>query len=145
MIRTAIVVCLCTIAAACGGTHGNVGQYWVQGTPDEVYDNMREIASDSTSGVLVVDNEDYGLKPYLRLTIKTPGYLIKGITLHVTPPFTRNGIAGCRVGIVDVRRKDGVNCHSGECTALEIVEGRRAAEEFVMKRMRASRSLEFLD
>lgn len=140
-----IFVSIGLLVSGCGGTHGHVGQYWVPGTTDEIYDTLRDIAADSASGVSVVDNEDYGIKPYLRVTILTPGYTIKGITLRVSTLLERDGVQGCRVSIVDVRRKDGVNCHSGDCEAKEVEEGKKAAEAFLIEPLRRSFRVELLD
>ncbi|OJX58827.1 MAG: hypothetical protein BGO89_03445 [Candidatus Kapaibacterium thiocyanatum] len=140
-----IVVLIGLLVSACGGTHGHVGQYWVPGTTDEIYDTLHDIAADSASGVSLVDNEDYGLKPYLRVTILTPGYSIKGVTLRVSTPLERDGARGCLVSIVDVRRKDGVNCHSGDCAAKEVEEGKKAAEAFLMGPLRRSFRVDLID
>lgn len=147
MKRDSLIVgfLMCCLLVACGGTHGNVGQYWVQGKPDEVYDLLRSIAGDSASGVELVDNESFGTKPYMKLTITAPGYAIKGITIVISDPVEHNGIMGCLISIAYVRRIDGNNCSSGTCESTEIAQGQQAADQFLINPLRRSMRVDFLD
>lgn len=137
-----LVYCL---LSSCGGTHGNVGKYWVQGTPDEVYDLLQRIASDSAGGIRLVENDDYGAKPYLRVVITSPGYAIKGITVVVSPPIKHDGLMGCWIGIAFIQRKGGYHCSSGTCESAEIAQGQQAADQFLISPLRRSMRVEFLD
>lgn len=130
---------------ACGGTHGNVGQYWAQGSPDEVYGLLQKIARDSGSGITLVENESYTTNPYLMVTVSKLGYSIKGITVVVSGPIERNGLMGCLVSIAFVQRKDGYHCSSGTCESAEIAQGQQAADEFLINPLRKSMRVDFLD